>query len=247
MPVTGEASWEKLAEMGIEVRPLPTEWPGRRTPPHEVERSSFKTTLQATLSGLATELRQHEAEDVRLHLDIPDSRLRNDGLPYKGRAPNAPGVILSFHYPRLDERVRYPCDSYEGWKCNLRAVVLTLASLRAVDRYGVLKHGEQYRGSQYQLQAGESEPMTPEQAVLYVHDHSGRRLRRPGGATEDDRGRIAEALLARPELFKALYRAAIKLHHPDQGGSDRIVWQRLQHARAVAEGVHERKALGVGA
>jgi uncharacterized protein (DUF58 family) len=39
-----------------------------------------------------------------------------------------------------------PCDRYEDWKDNLRAIALSLEALRAVDRYGVTRGNEQYRG-----------------------------------------------------------------------------------------------------
>src|SRR5690606_24676973 len=55
-----------------------------------------------------------------------------------------PGVILSF-----DSKVghlSYPCDTFTSWQDNLRAVALALEALRKLDRYGVTKRGEQYRG-----------------------------------------------------------------------------------------------------
>lgn len=42
--------------------------------------------------------------------------------------------------------LRFPCDTYISWEDNLRAIVLTLERLRAIDRYGVTQHAEQYKG-----------------------------------------------------------------------------------------------------
>ena len=81
----------------------------------------------------------------------------------------------------LDTRhgpMRYPSGRFyaqwsgdmPGWQANVRAVALTLESLRAVDRYGVSQHGEQYRGWQA-LPAGDG-PTSKETAALLLASYS---------------------------------------------------------------------------
>ncbi len=56
----------------------------------------------------------------------------------------APGIILSFN--SIHGPLSYPCDRYSEWTDNLRAIALALKALRAVDRYGVTRRAEQYKG-----------------------------------------------------------------------------------------------------
>ena len=80
-----------------------------------------------------------------LQVDISERYIRTDGLPYaNARYGTNPGVIVSFdsrHGP-----LRYATDAFTEWQDNLRAIALSLEALRAVDRYGVTRRGEQYTG-----------------------------------------------------------------------------------------------------
>lgn len=46
----------------------------------------------------------------------------------------------------LEDELSYPCDSCDNWQHNVRSIALALQALRAVDRYGVTRRAEQYRG-----------------------------------------------------------------------------------------------------
>jgi hypothetical protein len=65
---------------------------------------------------------------------------------------------VSFEKPQGKEWVslRYAMDAYETYDENLRAIALTLQALRAVERYGVAKGGEQYTGW-LKLESGHNE------------------------------------------------------------------------------------------
>ena len=125
------------------------EWPGALTPDRERRVSQFSATLSSTLRILDREIfglvdTKAQQESAELLIAIPASQFRQDGRPYARAVSEHPGVILS-----LDSRhghLSYPCDTFTTWQDNLRAVALALEALRKVDRYGVTKRGEQYRG-----------------------------------------------------------------------------------------------------
>lgn len=134
------------------------EWPGKLTisrtsspfnrPPKYVDGKRVAGTpvpLGQTLRDLDRELRELGAKNVELLVAIDAAQFRIDGRPYANAKATHPGVILSFEIPKVGT-VSYPCDTFTTWESNLRAVALALEALRKVDRYGVTKRGEQYRG-----------------------------------------------------------------------------------------------------
>jgi hypothetical protein len=126
---------------GFVVAPM-REWPGAMTARRR--RSQFASTHSATLALLTRELRELGAKHPTLLIALRPEDFRLDGLPRAGRVAAHPGIVLSFeskHGP-----LSYPCDTFDRWQDNLRAIALALEALRKVDRYGVTKRGEQYRG-----------------------------------------------------------------------------------------------------
>lgn len=190
-------------------RPLPAVWPnGARTPVHERTSGRFQADLDATWKLLERELRHLEAgEPVVIEAGYEAREIRLDGRPRAGARPVDPGVIVSFE-SRLGP-LRYACDTYWRWESNLRAIGLTLEHLRAVDRYGVTRRGEQYQGWSALPPAGAGE-MSPEEAEAFIRHHGG------------GNGPLLDA-----------YRAAAKRLHPDVGGSDED-FVRLERARQAA-------------
>ena len=65
-------------------------------------------------------------------------------MAVRERRPFGPGVVVSYDLPNgsLSFPLRYVLTFDE----NLRAIGLSLQALRAVDRYGVTKRGEQFTG-----------------------------------------------------------------------------------------------------
>jgi hypothetical protein len=131
----------------LRVAPI-REWPGELT--RIRARSLFKAGLSDTLQTLDVEIRnltvtRAQRESAELLIAIPAGDLwRLDGRPRAHAVAEHPGVIFSLeskHGP-----LSYPCDTFTTWQDNLRAIALALEALRKVDRYGVTKHGEQYRG-----------------------------------------------------------------------------------------------------
>ncbi|SFN66678.1 hypothetical protein [Mycetocola miduiensis] len=126
---------------GMKVDPIGS-WPSALT--EKRRASNFASTMSSTLATLRRELFQLDAEDVRLQVAIPASQFRLDGYPRATAKAEHPGIILTMQ--TNVGALSYPCDTFTTWEDNLRAIALALEALRKVDRYGVTKRGEQYRG-----------------------------------------------------------------------------------------------------
>ena len=110
--------------------------------------SAFKTTYSQTLKELTRELDAISARNVVLHVAVTDSNLRLDGQLRADARPTNPAVLLSFNLPGGDanDPMLMPCDQYTHWHHNLRAITKALEALRGIDRWGVTRHKQQYKG-----------------------------------------------------------------------------------------------------
>lgn len=110
--------------------------------------SPFKAPWASTVNLLADELRFHGAEHVVMEIDMADANIRQDGMPRADRQARTPGVVLSFKATSVpgEPDLRYEASEFYRWTDNVRALALGLRALRAVDRYGMTKRGEQYAG-----------------------------------------------------------------------------------------------------
>jgi hypothetical protein len=54
------------------------------------------------------------------------------------------------------KRLVYATDACEDWRHNIRSIALGLEALRAVDRYGISRRGQQYAGFRAALTSGAS-------------------------------------------------------------------------------------------
>lgn len=117
--------------------------------------SPFKASWSRTVALLAKELHAHGASSVVLEVDLREQDLRQDGLPRADRNARSPGIVLSFKANAVSgaPELRYEVATFTDWRDNVRAIALGLEALRAVDRYGVTRRGEQYAGWK-QLAAG---------------------------------------------------------------------------------------------
>lgn len=198
--------------MQFEFRPILT-WPGQQTARRQ--RSRFRAGKVDTDNLLRHELEKLKAKNVVIQLALTPADIRIDGLPRAGARPTHPGVILAFdskHGP-----LSYPCDTYDAWEDNLRAIALALEALRAVDRYGVTRRAEQYRGWQ----------QLPENAGGGDLAWAVRNLAQLSGIHLDP---------ARPDKLacETAYRAGLRRCHPDTGGSD-DAFKQLQAVKAIIE------------
>ncbi len=202
--------------MDFTFRPI-IAWPGVKT--IRPRRSQFKTKYSQTLDLLNRELNKLDARHVVIQLDLPESKIRRDGLPFSGARPDSPGMIVSFdsrHGP-----LRYMSDTFDYWQDNLRAIALGLENLRAVDRYGITLRGEQYTGwwALPLLDDGE-QILSVEDAARSIAELSGR-----GGTAQ---------IMSDPDQYRAASRAAAKKHHPDNGGNTET-FKRLQKAKDILD------------
>lgn len=191
------------------------EWVGNPTPHWKRQRSRFDSTYKQTLDLLERELRHLSAKQIVIQTYHYADDIRLDGLPRaSARVPPNPGVILSFnskHGP-----LSYPCDTFTRWEDNLRAIALALEALRTVDRYGVTKTGEQYKGW---TALPPADKKTIEQAAaefLAVYY--------PGSASD---------ILSTPIAFQTAYREAARKLHPDTGGNHNVFVELQQHAEVL--------------
>ena len=197
-------SFYELARLDVTTRPLSAPIPlGHR-------RSLFSASMASTVRLLATELRALDAKRVVLELDVPDRMLRLDGLPRADARPNSPAVALAFE-SRFGP-LRYETGEFTTWQDNLRAIALSVQALRAVDRYGVSRRGEQYRGRRALPTSTDPADaiQTREQAQAFLREWN------PGGV--DD--------------WSVVVRRAIGSTHPDHGG-DPSEFRKVMRAKEL--------------
>jgi hypothetical protein len=197
-----------------EIRPLPA-WTDPITPKRRGSHV-FRASWSDTLDLLGYETEKLGATLVVLQIDADETEIRRDGMLRARAKVGHPGVVVSFKskYGPL----RYATDAYEqqystempGWQANVRAVALAMQALRAVDRYGVTKRGEQYVGWRA-LAAPVEGFSTANEALRWMREKAG-----PG---PDDQN---------------LYRVLAKRLHPDAGG-DPADWHLLDQARRLLD------------
>jgi hypothetical protein len=159
-------SYDELAQL-VTFRPL------ERPVAASWRSSPFKASWTSTVRLLARELRAHGARQTVLEIDMRESDLRLDGLPRADRRAQSPGIVLSFKATAVPGQpsLRYEVGTYNDWRDNVRAIALGLEALRAVDRYGVTRRGEQYAGWRA-LPAGRGDPDADRGRAL-IREHGG--------------------------------------------------------------------------
>lgn len=201
---------------GMRLRPIDT-WPMAHTSPRRY--SPFNSTFTSTLQLLEQELRRLDPKDAQyppsvLQLALQERDFRkSDGMPRAGSSPSHPGVILTIE-PRNKPVMTLPCDTFQHWHDNLRAIALTLEALRKIERYGVTRNGQQYRG--WQAIEAKAEPNMTVAAAIQVLMEIGEL---PEPTTHD-------------EMARAL-RSAKGRAHPDRHDGHRTLWDRLEVAEKV--------------
>jgi hypothetical protein len=149
-------------------RPL-DHWPVQKT--RHPQDSQFRSTYPQTLDLLESELSHIHARAGSVVIQVENltlSDIRNDGWPRGGWNPargNRQGVIVSFESGK--GAMSFPCDRFKGWQDNLRAIAKSLEALRMVDRYGVTRGNEQYKGWA-QIEAPKNGAMDREEAIVTI-------------------------------------------------------------------------------
>lgn len=167
---------------------------------------------------------------IALRVAADPTEIRRDGMLRARARVEFPGVVVSFTSESKGP-LSFATDAYEqrwtgdlaGWQANVRAIALSLKALRAVDRYGVTRSGEQYAGWR-QIESG---PATP--AGFASPDAAARWIRTTAAAAQD---RPVPDSAPLPDLYRLLARRM----HPDMNGGDQTAWHRLDEARRLLEG-----------
>lgn len=207
--------------MRYQLRPL--NWTGPVTPDRQ-SSAVFRADWTSTLALLGDEIEQLGGgrRDILFEVDVQEADLRLDGmLRANAKMGDFPGVVVTFD--SKFGQLRYASDAYEqrykgappGWQANIRAVALALQALRAVDRYGVSKRGEQYTGWRALPAGNGSRFGTADEAQRWMRDQLS--------------AKIGAHSIREP---RELYRGLAKLMHPDAGGSAED-WEQLDGARNV--------------
>lgn len=191
---------------------------GRRQGKNAVDVSFWRSTLEL----LDTETRVLKLDGyVVIEAGFADWDIRQDRTgPLARVTASHPGVIVSFT-SGLYGPMRYATDAYEnkysndppGWQANVRAVALTLNALRAIDRWGVARRGQQYTGWKALPAAGGLTFPSADAALRWMREHA------PEGYTGD--------------TTSDLYRALARRMHPDVKDSDPDDWARLESAKLL--------------
>ncbi len=207
----------------IDLRFVPlTKWPGEAT--KEQQNSSFRASYAQTLVQLEETLRKMKASAVVVEAFFEPHQIKNSGWPYANAEPSESGVILSFRTEAGS--FSFPCDRFETFDDNLRAIALSLEALRAVDRYGVTKRAEQYAG----WKRIEAPPLagfaSKEDAAAFIAQQ-GAQL----GETFNNRD-----VIEKPLFRQELYRKAARRLHPDAATGSHELFVKLQQANALLEG-----------
>jgi hypothetical protein len=198
-----------------EVRPL-VAWTDPETKSRAWHR--FSATWSSTLDLLGREAASIGAKLVVIQLDVTEGEIRRDGMLRADAKVGHPGAVVS-----IDSRfgpLRYAADTYKApspaWQANVRAIALSLEALRAVDRWGVSRRGEQY--------AGWTAIEAPKPAFADWHEAAS--WMREYAISE------LHILHAAGNNWRDLYRAMARRMHPDQG-APRAEWDRLDEARRM--------------
>lgn len=177
----------------LTLRPIQA-WPSTLT--RNRKMSQFSAPLRTTLKELTKELASIRAKNVVMQIALEETQFRLDGYPRAGTRPEHPGIILSME--TSSGAISFPCDTFTTWEDNLRAIVKTMENLRAIDRYGVTKNGEQYSGWKALEAPAPDGPTTTEEALAVLAEW------------------VIPSVI-RDDLARAV-RLAKREAHPDRGG-----------------------------
>lgn len=213
----------------LKIRPI-EKWPGERT--KERRSAPFRVGYQETMKLLESELDKLFARNVVLQMDCNERDIRLDGELRASAKTNSPAIILAFEYfvwggtyneqgQRLGkyQPLSFPCDTFDDWQDNLRAIALGMEALRKVDRYGITRRGEQYKGWL----------ALPESGGLQSDAEAAETLSRFAGVG------TAASILESAQVAKSAYRVACANTHPDKNpdraldfGAVQTAWNRIK-------------------
>lgn len=166
----------------------PTNWPRTKSR----SRALFKTTWGSSVMQLMDELRRMEATHVVLSTNLS---LRRDGLPY-ANGPQPEDVGAAVYFMLNGQQQCIPCDRWDRVEHNIRAIGLTVAALRGLDRWGAKETvNAAFRGFAALPHMPSSESFETKQKVQHFAD------------------------CVDKDMARGRYLRLVKELHPDMGGS----------------------------
>jgi hypothetical protein len=168
----------------------PLAWPAgwARTVLGGRRMAHFKVTFDKALRELGYEI---ERMGGRYPVVSTNMELRIDGQPRRDKGEPADRGVAVYFELKGKQKV-FACDTFTTVKDNIRAIGLTIAAIRSIDRYGATAMMERT------LSAFEALP-APKSCWEILG--------------------LTPAAAASPGMIQAAYRAKAMELHPDQGGS----------------------------
>lgn len=189
-------------------------------------RSTFTGSFNNTLDTLEREIEHLRGKDIVVEVALDISDIRNDGWPRSTARPKTPGVRVSFN--SKFGPLRYDCNTFNHWESNLRAIALGLQALRTVDRYGITKKAEQYKGFKALPDAIQAEEWPCVEAAaewlyrqVFPNDMAGL----VGGSRN---------LIVNRDILRDIWRKAAQESHPDLGGHNDVM-MKINRAKDFIE------------
>jgi hypothetical protein len=192
----------------------------------------FSSAYNRTLDRLEHELHLLGAIDIVVEAGYSREDLRNDGWPRSSAKPSHPAVVLAFRSKKSGEEYSFPCDTFTTFEHNLHAIAFTLEALRAVNRYGVTRGHEQYKGFAQIEAPPDTKRWTVDAAAAWL-------AARHGGNVDPSQ------ILQDPGYYREAYRLYARLTHPDANEAATEEWNRLQDAKRLLDAHHGGTAGGV--
>lgn len=185
-------------------------------PAHRVQ-SQFTVKWSQVLDLLEREYLMLNGKHLVIEVDVSERDIRNDGQFRANAKSPSPAVRVAFeskHGPIImatDRFTRPPwrTSTMDDWQHNVYAIALALEALRKVDRYGVSRHGEQYKG--YKAIEGAGPDL--EGAREIINNYSGLDL----------------LIISRMTIHDVFAQARRKTH-PDANNGDRAAWDDVEAA-----------------
>lgn len=214
--------------LDIKIKPIVT-WPGKEN--RYPKNSTFRKTYKTTVKELEYELDKASfvAGSCVIEMWVDQREIRKDGQLRADARVQKPGIIFRFSrytgrvFNRPDgsrrretQDVSYPCDAFTDWQDNLRAIALSMESLRRVERYGVFKYDEII--NRLALPSAEGRTSTKEDAAAFIAQHSGFNM---------------QDIIADPDARAAAYKKAAIALHPDRGGDNESFLKLQEHLKTL--------------
>jgi hypothetical protein len=197
-------------------QPFPLQWPAgwKRTPFRDREVSRFVTGMQRNLKGLYAELARLGAANVVITSDLPT---RSNGQPY-GQAADS-GIAVWFVLGGMERVIA--CDRWDLPAENIRAITLTIESVRGMERWGATDVTRAFAGfTALPAGDGSDDGSIPNPTA---RRHWRDVLAYKGKRVPDD---------APLGYVRRCHRQAMRVAHPDSGGSHEMA---VEVGAAMAE------------